>query len=78
MKRKDDKIHGEGNYKAAKEFDDAEAAFVKWGRVEEAAGAAAPKSPAEAAELAKAEEVATSRAKGEDPALRRKPSRGRS
>jgi|KBSMisStaDraftv2_1062788.scaffolds.fasta_scaffold124391_3 hypothetical protein len=73
MKRKDDKVHGEGNYKAAREFDAAEAAFVKSGRVDEAARAAAPKSPAEEAELARAEQLARERAREEDPALRRRP-----
>lgn len=78
MKRKDDKVHGEGNYKAAKEFDAAEAAFVKSGRVDKAARDAAPKSAAEEAELARAEQLARERARGEDPALRtRPPAKGR-
>ncbi|MEP6998541.1 MAG: hypothetical protein ABI900_12895 [Betaproteobacteria bacterium] len=80
MKRKDDdKVHGEGNYKAAREFDAAEAAFVKSGRVDQAARDAAPKSPAEEAELARAEKAARERARDEDPALkRRKPGNDRS
>lgn len=75
MKRKEqDKVHGEGNYKAAREFDAAEAAFVKSGRVDKAARDAAPKSPAEEAELAQAEQAARERAREEDPALlRRRP-----
>ncbi|HEX3631072.1 MAG TPA: hypothetical protein VHZ01_01060 [Casimicrobiaceae bacterium] len=73
MKRKEDKVHGEGNYKAAKEFDAAEAAFVKSGGVEKAARDAAPKSAAEAAELARAEQLARDRAREEDPALRNRP-----
>lgn len=73
MKPKDDKVHGEGNYKAAQEFDAAEAAFVKSGRVDKAARDAAPKSPAEEAELARAEQLARERAREEDPALRRPP-----
>lgn len=75
MKRKEqDKVHGEGNYKAAREFDAAEAAFVRSGRVDEAARESAPKSPAEEAELARAEQAARERARGEDPALlRRRP-----
>ncbi len=75
MKRKEDKVHGEGNYKAAREFDAAEAAFVKSGRVEKAARDAAPKSEAEAAELARAEQAARERAREEDPALLRKAAR---
>jgi hypothetical protein len=78
MKRKDDKVYGEGNYKAAREFDAAEAAFVKSGRVDQAARDAAPKSDAEAAELARAEQAARERAREEDPALLRKtPRKGR-
>lgn len=77
MKRKDDKVHGEGNYKAAREFDAAEAAFVKSGRVDQAARDAAPKTEAEAAELARAEQAARERAREEDPALLRKTPRKR-
>ena len=73
MKPKDDKVHGEGNYKAAREFDDAQAAFVKSGGVDKAARDAAPKSAAEEAELARAEQSARDRAREEDPALRRRP-----
>ena len=72
--KKQDKIHGEGNYKAAKDFDDAEKAFVQSGKVEEAARNAAPKSKAEEEELNRAEQAARARSKGEDPALRRRPS----
>jgi hypothetical protein len=61
--KKGDKVHGEGNYKAAKEFDDAQKAFVQSGRVDEAARQAAPKSKTEAEELIRAEELATSRSK---------------
>jgi len=73
MKPKDDKVHGEGNYKAAQEFDAAQAAFVKSGAVNKAARDAAPKSAAEEAELARAEQSARDRAREEDPALRRRP-----
>ena len=34
--KKPDKIHGEGNYEAAKQFDDAEKAFVQSGKAEQA------------------------------------------
>ena len=71
MKRNKDDVHGEGNYKAASEFDQAEAAFVRSGRVDQAARDAAPKSPAEAAALAEAEQAARRRARDEDPALHR-------
>jgi hypothetical protein len=72
MKPKDDKVHGEGNYKAAREFDAAQAAFVKSGGVDKAAPDAAPKSAAEEADLARAEQLARDRAREEDPALRRR------
>jgi hypothetical protein len=65
--KKGDKVHGEGNYKAAKEFDDAQKAFVQSGRVDEAARQAAPKSKAEAEELIRAEELARSRSKDRKP-----------
>jgi hypothetical protein len=83
MKPKDEeKVQGEGNYKAAKEFDAAEAAFVKSGRVDKAARDAAPKSAAEEAELVRAEQLARERAREEDPASRpalraRPPAKGR-
>jgi len=37
-------MQGEGNYTAAKQYDDATANFVKAGKVEEAAKAAKPKN----------------------------------
>ena len=66
------KVQGEGDYESARKFDDDEAAFVKSGRVEQAARDAKPRSPAEAAELVKAEQAGKSRSKGEDPALLKK------
>ena len=65
------KIQGEGDYDSAKKFDDDEAAFVKSGRVEQAARDTPPKSQAEADDLAKAEEIGKSRSKGEDGPSRR-------
>ncbi len=52
------KIQGEGNYEAAKRFNAGEKAFVKSGKVEQAAASAAPKSKKEAQELLAAEKVA--------------------
>ena len=62
---------GEGNKEAAKNFNEAEQKFVKSGKVEAAAGKAKPKSEAEAKDLQRAEEIGRSRAKGEDPAVKR-------
>jgi hypothetical protein len=65
------KVQGEGDYESAKKFDDDEVAFVKSGRVDQAARDAEPKSQAEADEMKKAEEVGKSRSKGEDASSRR-------
>ena len=56
-------MQGEGNYDAAREFNEAERKFVESGKVEEAARDAEPKSDAEADELARAEESGRSHAK---------------
>ena len=77
------KDQGEGDYQSAKKFDDDEAAFVKSGRVDQAARDAEPKSQAEADEMKKAEEAGKSRSRGEDassrkpaPSIDRKPGTG--
>lgn len=64
-------VQGEGNYEAAKEYDEAQRKFVKSGKVDEAARNAKPKSKAEAEEMQRAEEAGRSRAKEEDPAIKR-------
>jgi hypothetical protein len=56
---------GEGNYDAGRRYDKAAREFVKTGKVEQAARDAAPRSPAEAEELRRAEEEGKSRAKDE-------------
>jgi hypothetical protein len=66
------KIQGEGNYDAAKKFDDAEAAFAKSGRVEQAARDAEPKSQAEADEMSNAEEIGKARSKGDDASAQKR------
>ena len=58
-----DKEHGEGNYKASKEYNDATKKFVESGKVDEAAEKAKPKNQNEAREMKDAEEVGKSRAK---------------
>jgi hypothetical protein len=67
--------HGEGNYKAAREYDSATKAFAKSGKVEPAARAAQPRTTQERREMEQAEAAGKSRGKGEDPALRRAKSR---
>ena len=62
MMTKPDKVQGEGNYEAAKEYNDATRKFVQSGKVEAAAPGAAPKTPAEAAEMKAAEAAGLSHA----------------
>jgi hypothetical protein len=63
--------HGEGNYKASRQYNEATKQFVESGRVEDAAREAEPKDEVQAAEMANAEAEGRRRAKEEDPALRR-------
>ena len=59
-----DKEHGEGNYEASREYDEATKEFVESGKVDAAARKAKPKNAQEARELSEAEEAAKSHAKG--------------
>ena len=61
---------GEGDYKAAREYDQATEKFVRDGKVEAAAAAAKPRSASEAAAMESAEAEGRNRGKGEDPLLR--------
>lgn len=58
-----DDLQGEGNYEAARNFNEAERKFVTSGRVPEAARAATPKSEAEQQDLLAAEREGKRRAK---------------
>jgi hypothetical protein len=58
-----DGVQGEGNYEAAREFNEAERKFVASGKVAAAARAAAPKSEAERQAMLAAEEEGKLRAK---------------
>jgi hypothetical protein len=69
--KKSNQVQGEGNYKAAEESDKAQRKFVKSGKVDAAARDAKPKSKADAEEMQRAEEAGRSRAKEEDPAVKR-------
>ena len=62
-----DKVQGEGDYEAARNYDDATREFVEAGEVQKAARDAEPKDQAEAAELKRAEQAGLSRSKGEVP-----------
>lgn len=61
-----DKEHGEGNYKASKQYNDATKDFVESGKVEEAARDAEPRSQQEAREMREAEKAGKSHAKDGD------------
>jgi len=67
-------VHGEGNYAASRQYDEGVRRFTESGRVESAARGAAPRSDAEAREMAAAEAEGKRHSKGEDPALNRKAS----
>jgi hypothetical protein len=58
-----DGVQGEGNYAAAREFNDAERKFVASGKVAAAARAAAPETEAERQAMFAAEEEGKRRAK---------------
>lgn len=61
--QKSNDMQGEGNYTAAKEYDDATQAFIKSGKVNDAARNAAPKNATEAREMQEAEEKGRAHAK---------------
>ena len=65
------KIQGEGDYEATRRFRKRTEEYLENNDVEKAAIRAAPETAAEAEELEAAEAQGKSRAKGEDPALRR-------
>ena len=62
---KSNDIQGEGNYTAAKEYDEATTQFAKSGKVDEAAKAAKPKNAQEEREMLEAEAKGKSHAKPE-------------
>ncbi len=69
------KVQGEGDYEAARRYRKRTAEYLANNDVEKAAIRAAPQSPGDAREMAAAEATGKKRAKGEDPALRRRASR---
>ena len=66
------KIQGEGDYEATRRYRKRTDEYLKNNDVQKAAVRAAPTSPGEAEELKAAEAAGKRRAKGEDPALRRR------
>ena len=59
----EDKEHGEGNYKATRDYNDRTKQFIDSGKVDEAAEKAKPKNEQEARELKQAEEAGKAHAK---------------
>jgi hypothetical protein len=73
-KPEEQKVQGEGDYEATRRYRQRQEDFQQNNDVEKAAQDAAPENAAEAEDLKAAEAQAKSRAKGEDPALRRRES----
>jgi hypothetical protein len=69
--KNDAPVQGEGDYEASRRFRKRTEEFLENNDVEKAAVRAAPESEAEAEDMEAAEAQGKSRAKGEDPALRR-------
>lgn len=66
------KVQGEGDYEAARRFRKRTDEYLENNDVEKAAIRAAPQSAREAEDLQAAEAAGKKRAKGEDPAIRRR------
>jgi hypothetical protein len=66
------KVQGEGDYEAARRFRKRSEEYVENNDVAKAAIRAAPQSAREAEDMKAAEAAGKKRAKGEDPALRRR------
>lgn len=71
-KRKQSQVQGEGDYQASRRYRKRQAEYLANNDVEKAAVRAAPRSRKEAGELEAAEAAGKKRARGEDPALRRR------
>jgi hypothetical protein len=65
-------VEGEGSYSGTKDYNQRTKKFIDAGKVDEAARDAEPKSEEEKQAMQKAERTGKQRAKGEDPALRKK------
>jgi hypothetical protein len=62
-----DNVHGEGNYEATRQYNEATKKFIESGKVEQAARDAAPRDASEAAQMKQAEQAALLRAKDAPP-----------
>ena len=68
----DSQVEGEGSYTGTRDYNQRTKKFIDEGKVDEAARDAEPKSEEEKHAMQKAERIGKQRAKGEDPALRKK------
>ena len=66
-----DQVEGEGSYSGTKEYNERTKRFIESGKVEEAARNAEPKSEEEKRAMQEAERIGKSRAKGEDPEIKK-------
>ncbi len=64
-------VQGEGDYEAARRYDKKAREFAESGKVQPAAEQSAPRNEREAQDMERAEEIGKSRAKGEDPQVKR-------
>jgi len=71
-RNKDSQVEGEGSYTGSKDYNQRTKKFIDAGKVDQAARDAEPKSEEEKHAMQKAERMGKQRAKGEDPALRKK------
>ena len=71
-KAKRSKVQGEGNYEATRRYRKRTEKFLATKSVRKAAKRAAPRTRREAEDMQAAEAAGRKRAKGEDPALRRR------
>jgi hypothetical protein len=72
VRSKRSKVQGEGDYEATRRYRKRTRQYLENNDVEKAAIRAAPRSRAEAESMQAAEAAGKRRAKGEDPALRRR------
>ena len=71
-RKRDTQVEGEGSYTGSRDYNQRTKKFVDSGKVDEAAHEAEPKSEEEKDAMQEAERIGKQRAKGEDPALRKK------
>ena len=67
--KSEDEVHGEGDYRAARRYNEATREFVEEEDVAEAARDSEPQSEREQQQLERAEQAGRQRAKDEDPLL---------